>query len=174
MKVRNLSAVVRWPVAIGLFITSAWLLVSTARMSGGDDQFITAGIRCLFGLASLIAGAVLIAPELAEWAAIPINHVLGNIFFPGYSEDPPADYRLARHYRKEGRYEEAIQQYFHILGYHPEELLAYLEGMETAFEGGTPNIANDLCRKGLRSLSSPEAHKQVQRIFDSLREEYST
>lgn len=164
MKVRDLPAPLRWPPAIVLLIAAAWFFGSLTRMK--NDDVPGALVKCLFAFPALIAGTVLIGPELAAWAAAPLNHLLGNIYFPNGSETPPVDYRLARRYRAEGRYEEAIEQYFHILDYHPQELFAYLEGMETAFEGSMPRVARDLCRKGLRSLSSTEARGQLQRIFD--------
>jgi tetratricopeptide (TPR) repeat protein len=175
MKVRNLPSLVRWPVAVVMFFLTAWFFCSLARLKPVEGETInfTALMECLYAFGTLITGAVLIAPELAELAAAPLNHLIENALFPTYSEDPPVDYRLARRYRAEGRYEEAVDQYYHILEYHPEELLAYLEGMETAFEGESPETAGDLCRKGLRKLSSPDARMQVQRIFDNLAEENS-
>lgn len=118
------------------------------------------------GIGLLIAAVACIAPELVEWISMPFRAIFDAIFFPGTRETPPPDYNLARLYREQERHEEALEAYFRILHHHPQELLAYLEGIETAFDCGEPEKGAKLLEMGLRDLPAEGLREQVQRAYD--------
>jgi hypothetical protein len=116
----RLSTAIRWIFAILLEIIAARLLIAGTH----SETYLSAFGACLYGFAALIAGAVLLGPELILWAAAPIYRALNSLFFPSATGTPPVDYTLARFYRKRERYDEALEQYFQIVHYHPDELNA--------------------------------------------------
>ena len=148
-------------MAIGFgFFTVKLLLGATKSAS------ITAGFgAAIFGFSSMIIGVLLLAPELKVWAAIPVHRVFNSLIFPGGTIVPPADYRLARQYRKQWRYCESVDEYFKILEYHPEELDAYLEGMATATEARAPKTRQRFYRMGLRKLQNTSDRQQLEEAF---------
>ena len=157
MKTRTVIALIRWVLACLLFTVTFWTEVAGLSY---DKSFVP--------IAAVVAGGLLIAPELIQWASLPIQAFFSNLFFPSNRDIPPPDYVLTGVYREQGRYDEAIDQYFTIVRNHPEELLAYLEGMETAFENGTPEVAKKFHRLGLQKLKVEVAREQVERSYQLL------
>ncbi len=169
MKIRQIFTVIRWLAAIALFYT-AYRRVTAGIPVAVDEAVgeVAVGIPGLLsGIGFMVGGVACIAPELIEWASIPFRIFFNAVFFPGTREIPPPDYNLTRVYREQERYEEALEAYFRILRHHPQELLAYIEGIETAFECGEPDTARKFLRMGLSDLSSQEVRDQVQRVFDA-------
>ncbi len=147
----------RWGLASLLFTATLWTEVESLPF---DKSFLP--------VASIVGGCALIAPELIQWGSLPIQAFFSSLFFPSNRDIPPPDYVLSRVYRDQGRHSEAIDQYFTIINNHPDELLAYLEGMETAFENGAPAIAKKFHRLGLKKLKAEVAREQVERSYQTL------
>ena len=161
-----LLVIVRWSIAIALEFVAARLLIGAA--SSGD--YLGAMAKCLYGFALLMLGIILLGPELVRWAAMPIQHVLTGLLFPSQSETPPADYKLPRFYRRQSRHEEAVEQYWKIVRYHPDELTAYVEGIEAAIAAEAPETAAKFHRSGLRHLRNPDARRELQGAYESAKE----
>jgi len=151
-------------LAAGLLGASIWLL-NEAVESGDLTGTLLNGI-C--GGVALISFSVLAVPQLAEFAGFPIRRYLGRVFWPDMSEETPPNYDHARECRQLWRYKEAIEAYFRIVKFHSQEVEAYREGIETAFEAKTPQIAEKFCRMGLRRLRSKEDRDEVQRSLNVL------
>ena len=156
-----LKLTARWLAAI-VFL---WYAVRLLLVATRSDQ-ITALAGCLFGMAFLISAVVMIVPEAVPWAAAPLLALLDAIYLPGASDPPPLNYKTARFYRQQCRWEEAVQEYRKIVHYHPRELVAYIEGIETAFEAGEHKAAVQLYRKGCRRLRSKEDRLRLQRVYE--------
>ena len=161
------AILVRWGAALGLGFVALRFLATATR----SEYYLNAFTPCLYGFAALIGAVLLLGPELVAWAAIPVYRALNSIFFPAATGTPPVDYTLARFYRKRERYEESIEQYFKIVHYHPEELTAYLEGIETAFLAGEEESASKLYRLGMRRLHARDARQELARIYAASRTE---
>jgi tetratricopeptide (TPR) repeat protein len=157
--------VLRWAIAAALFFGMFHVLKRTTE--GGDD-YLRVFVQCLFGLASAVAGSVLVAPELAAWAVIPISSAFDAIFLGRRDFDPPpAAYTLARFYREQERYEEALEEYRKIIRYHPEEIAAYLEAIEIAQANALPKVARRLYRTGLRKIRVAADREQLHSAYQS-------
>ncbi len=154
MNKQTLIAIIRWMAAAGFFFLALrWL-----AKSGPTGMFP--------GLFLLIVGVKLLSPELVEWVSMPIQAVFNSILWPGDSDPPPLDYTLARFYCQQGRYEEAVEQYFRLLRHHPRELAAYLEGIAAAFDANAPESARKFYRKALWRLRLRSEREEVRRAFE--------
>ena len=145
------SVIVRWVVA-GL-IALAGLRVLVAVMTHGENMMDVFG-KSLYGLAMLITACLFIGPEIVHWTVYPIHRALDAILLPSESLRPPVDYTLAHFYHRQMRYEEACEEYFKILEYHPQEVAAYLEGIEAATAANQRAMARRFYRMGMRRLSA--------------------
>jgi len=125
-----------------------------------------ASIHSLFGFASLISAAIVVAPEMASWIATPFIRVIDNIYFPQTSDPPPVNYTLAHFYREQFRYHLALQEYNKIISFHPFELKAYTEGIQTAFEANDQKSARKFFRRGHRKFSRSPNRILLKKIFD--------
>ena len=105
---RTDGRILRWLVAaLGELV--GWMTVIKVLNSGGDMMAVFA--KCLFGLAAVVMGVIIIAPELVGWAVSPIHRLLDNILLPSESEPPPVNFKLARFYTRQMRYVEACDEY---------------------------------------------------------------
>ncbi len=153
-------AITRWILAAVLFGVAFWLVKSGAH-SGAATLFI-------YGFGAALVGVVALSPELVELASLPVPPKIAGFFWPGGTLVSQEEYVLARKYREEWRYAESINQYRLIAWHHPQELAAYLESIETAFEARAPEMATKLYLTGLRRLSSLEDRAEVKRVFGIL------
>lgn len=140
----------RWIVA-GL-IALAGLRILIGVMSHAENMMEVFG-KSLYGLAMLITACLFIGPEIVNWTVSPIHRALDSILLPSESLRPPVDYTLARFYHRQMRYEEACDEYFKILEYHPQEVAAYLGGIEAATAVNQRATAMKFYRMGMRRLS---------------------
>lgn len=117
------------------------------------DSMMGTFAGCLFGLAMLITACLFVGPEFVHWAVSPIHRALDAILLPSETLRPPVDYTLARFYHRQMRYDEACEEYFKIIEYHPQEVAAYLGGIEAATAANQRATAHKFYRLGLRKLS---------------------
>ena len=171
MKMKQLITVIRWLLAAGLFYSAYRNLGIAVAVDSEDVTGIAGGYnaipKLITGIGIVVGAVACLAPELIEWGSMPFRALFNAVFFPGTRETPPPDYNLPRLYREQGRDDEALEGYLKILRHHPQELLAYLEGIQTAFECGNVETARKILRMGLHALPTPEVRDQVQRVFDS-------
>ena len=174
---RHALAAVRW-LAVrkdGLFLTLRWLAgaalavwtVRQAVLVGYEESnLVFAALHSLYALAGLLASVLLVSPELAGWTLTPLNRLIDAVLLPSDSEPPPVDYTLARVYREQMRYEESCDEYLKIIRYHPRELRAYLEGMQTAGEARQTKLAAKFYRLGQRAFRREETRRKLQKGFE--------
>ena len=116
-----LKAGSRWLVGLWLI----WLCVKGLTNAMQSDMLEAAG-KALVAFASGIAGVLLIAPVFAPLAARPFVAFIESIYLPGgHASRPPLDYKLADHYRKTRKIDEAIAEYARIVRYYPDEVVAH-------------------------------------------------
>lgn len=144
------SVIVRWVVAGVIVLAALRMLV---RVVTHPDNMISAFVGSLFGLAMLIAACLFVGPEIVHWTVYPIHRALDAILLLSETLRPPVDYTLARFYHRQMRYEEACEEYVKILQYHPQEVAAYLGGIEAATAGNRRATAHKFYRLGRRKLS---------------------
>jgi len=158
---RQILISLRWLTAAGIGVLTLKLLIGASKATS-----LTAGFAgAVFGFSALILTVIIVAPELVAWATTPVHRAINSLIFPGGTIVPPADYKLARLYRKQWRYKESVDEYFKILEYHPDELSAYLEGIATAAEARAPKTRERFYRLGLRKLRAASDRDQLQQAF---------
>ena len=158
------SVIVRWVVAMavaGVGSRSLFLAMTHETSMGGVF------LKSLAGLALLITAALFAGPEIVQWVIYPINSAIDAILLPSETLRPPVDYKLARFYYEQMRYEEACEEYFKILEYHPQEVAAYLEGIGAATAADKPDTARKFYRMGMRKLSAKNGDRErlLQGVF---------
>ena len=156
-------AVLRWLTALGL---GAWTVRQAILVGREEDNLIFAAVHSLYAFAGLLTSVLLVSSELAWWALTPVNRIIDAVLSPGGYEPPPADYTLARVYRSQMRYEEACDEYLKIIRYHPRELRAYLEGMQTAGEARQTKLTAKFYRLGQRAFRREETRRKLQKGFE--------
>jgi hypothetical protein len=160
---------IRWIIALTLLIKGSLMLAGAAGGEGGG--FAGAAAYALFAFALIISGALLTTRELVPWVSAPIWRFITGLVFPDEKFDrPPVNYALPRSYRQQQRFDDAIEEYLKIVHHHPQELAAYLEGMDAMVQAGDVEGAHKLGATGLRKLRSEDARDQVKARMESLLE----
>ncbi len=154
---------VRWSLAIGAVIAQRRVLqfleVSGIGIGG---QFWGSTVA----VSLLVLAAVLVTPEVL-WAILSVfDWAISAVFLPSEEMCPPLDYRVARMYLKQLRFEEAVERYELLSHYHPQALEAYLEGMEAAFRGGLADAARAFLQRGLSGLRVQKERVKLQECYD--------
>ena len=127
----------RWLLAVLSMAGSIWLMKAALKMQG-----MGAAGPVILSMGALVTTVLLIAPETAFWLAEQIAKPFANLFFPSDQfPKPPVSYLLARRYRTERRFEEAVRQYENIIAFHPEERDAHVELIEVARQMGDEELA---------------------------------
>ncbi|MEM1297563.1 MAG: hypothetical protein AAGH89_19505, partial [Verrucomicrobiota bacterium] len=124
----------------------------------------------IFGLPLLIAVAILILPEFLK----PIGWMVDSLFGTGvvFGERPPLDLRLAQHYVKEERWEEAIDEYARVRGYYPAILEVYSNPMILMAKiGHEREEIDELFAQGQRKITDRETLADLKRSHEKAVEE---
>lgn len=146
----------------GAFLIGLGLFQLQGITTGPESQITETVFRALMGLALVLAGAILIARPLAQWIVTPFVRML---FPEDHNYTPPPLYSLARHYCKQGRFEEAIRQYHKILKHHPQEIEAYLELVQLLLILGQRAEAESVYKKGVAHLADPGAREDLHAFY---------
>ena len=162
MRLPRATVVARWIAAALVGGGGLWLL---ARVMVAESSWVAIFGKSLFGLAAMISGVLLIAPECVGWALAPFTGLLDRILLPSDSGPPPADYTLARLYGGQFRYEEACEEYAKIVHYHPEQISAYLEGIDAAHRAGNEVQARKFYRAARRVLRTPNQRRLLENVY---------
>jgi len=138
------------------------------RLGGALTCVIAAGVcllrepvGILFALPLTAIAAVLALPELLR----PFVWVGDALFGTGQSgQRPPLDLRLARHYLKEERWQEAWAEYERIQSYHPKVSEPYEEMMKLCPRlGFSEKEIERIHRKGTRRVRDRQARAELDR-----------
>jgi hypothetical protein len=92
-----------------------------------------------FFLMTIVVWAVLLIflplPEVFRCASFGFTGFIDAVFFPGRREaKPPYTLKLARFYREDQRLAEAEAEYARMLSFYPEQLEAWQERLDLAFQ----------------------------------------
>ena len=121
---------IRWFLAAVCLLLSIKLMVSALII----DSVVAAPL-VIASVFSFVAVVMLTAQETAVRGAEWVGRQFASIFYPSEEfSKPPLSYRLARHYRLERRFDDAIAQYRKIIRYYPKEVDAYQELLAIAEE----------------------------------------
>ncbi len=164
MELPRTSVIIRWTIAAVVAGAGSWsLILAMTHETGMGGVFL----KSIAGLALMITAALFAGPEIVQWVISPINSAIDAILLPSETMRPPVDYKLARFYYEQMRYEEACEEYFKILEYHPQEVAAYLEGIGAATAADKPDTARKFYRLGMRKLSAKNGDRErlVQGVF---------
>jgi tetratricopeptide (TPR) repeat protein len=127
----------RWFLAV-LFVCFGVKLMKT----GLKIQSLGAAPYIIGSAITAITSVLLITPEtvlrVAEWCSRPFV----NLLFPSERlSKPPLSYNLARRYRTQTQWDEAIAEYKSIIEHYPDESDAYIELIEVAAKLGDDKLA---------------------------------
>ena len=162
MRLPRATVLARW---IAAALVGGGGLCLLARVMEAESDWVAIFGKSLFGLAAMISGVLLIAPECVGWALSPFTGLLDRILLPSESGPPPADYTLARLYGGQLRYEEACEEYAKIIHYHPEQINACLEGIDAARRAGNEEQARRFYRAARRILLSADQRRLLENVF---------
>lgn len=147
---------------VALILIGAAVFRSVSGAGAGEFGAVASGLIVGTGLA--LGAAALLAPELIALGTIPLRLVFNSILFPNERGIAPPDYTLPQVYRDQGRYDEAMEQYLKIIANHPQELLAYIGGVEAAYLAEQPAMAAKIAKKAWR-LKTAGGREQVERAL---------
>jgi hypothetical protein len=123
----------------------------------------------LLSMAFLIGSACMFSETLSTVAARPLTAIIDNIYFGNNPHDiPPLTLRLARAYRRDLRFEEAIQECERQLEYHPHSLDLWCEIIHNFREAGDMKHVQHYFRRARRRLSTQDRRQldfEFQRYF---------
>jgi tetratricopeptide (TPR) repeat protein len=161
----------RWLFAIGSVGLSIYLIRRGIAAGGLTASFSP----ILAAMILLVIGAILIAPELVAIVTKPLFALADSIFFPGGKLSKPVlSYTLPEFYTKEGRFDEALDEYRKILRYYPREGQAYLGAIELLVtEFDDKGAAKELYRRARQKLrDQPEDWLVVETRWQWLANKY--
>jgi hypothetical protein len=104
------------------FVAIAWFLFATTVGDTNGAEARLAGVACV------VTAGIIIARPLAGLVAEPA----GSLFFPRHFSPPQPLYGIAEARRKQGRYEDAIEEYERVAGQFATEVHPYIAMMEIA------------------------------------------
>lgn len=158
---------IRWGVAAASVILQRFCLARTMEASDVVAVFLPSAS----GVVLLVVAAVLITPEIL-WAILWVfEGILASVFLPSEKMVPPLDYRVARMYAAQRRFEEAVERYEFLTHYHPQATDAYLEGIEAAFHGGFEDAARAFFQRAMDRLKDGSQRALVRKRFEDARAE---
>lgn len=150
-------------VAVG---SVGWLLLATA--TGGWSAFP----RLLFGMACIVAAAIIVAPPIARLIA----ENSGNLFYPGkHFSRPQPMYSIPQSKRARGLYEEAIAGFEEIARDYPDDVVPYIAMIEIAIiDLKDPQRANAFYRRGISLLKKEQDREALARMYSAVRSRLKT
>lgn len=156
--------------AIGLL---GWCVMDFVAIAtkGGSQMMIFAS--ALLAFAKGIAGIILVAPSLTRWALGPAFRCIDWIYSPGgYNRRPPLDYRLAELYRRERKFDEALERYSEIVRYYPREVSAHAWRYVILDQTSQRRKARAAQRRARRCLRTPGAFEQFLQMISERESEW--
>ena len=146
------------------FLASGLVILSRA---GGSDSALQGYAVGLFGCASVILGAVILAFPLARLIAEPA----GSLFYPIKRSSKPAPmYGIPQSKRAKGLYEEAMAGFEKISEDYPNELQPFIEMIDISIVNlKDPERANAIYRRGVSVLKKREDKEALARMYSAIR-----
>ncbi len=126
----KLTTLIRWLLALACLIFCIRQFQAGLQTAGlGAAGFL------ILGFGSMLAVVLLIAPETIVRICEFFSRIFTSIILPDdRSHKPPLSYILARRYRQQLRYSEAVKEYRKIIHYYPDEQTPYVELISLAHQ----------------------------------------
>lgn len=152
---KSWSALLRWGVAI----PCGALGIHLFRSAFQAESMSAVAVNMVFSIATLLAMAALLAPELTKWISIPIARFIDEAFGlqGSLSGKPALDYRVADYNASIGNWREALFQYERLLTHYPGEMRAHLGAIKSAVRTGLPRDEVDRLRLGAMKCAKTPA-----------------
>jgi hypothetical protein len=133
----------------------------------GAGFWLMSGLGIAFyGGALMVIGACIIAFPAAELLGRPLM----SLYYPTESGPSSPNYSIPAARVKQGRYEEAMQEYAAIVRQYPTEVLAYTAMIEIAFKHlHNRDRANAVYRQGMEALTSREHQAKLHQLYMAYR-----
>jgi len=165
---QDLSTVLLWLIAGCCVLSPGQRLAGNLIGTGLLVMFFTtatSGIGgigpALLSMAILILSACMFSGTLTDLAARPLTGIIDQIYFGNNPHDvPPLTLRLARAYRRDLRFDEAIQECERQLEYHPHSLDLWCEIIHNFRESGDMEHLQQYFRRARRRLG-PDDRRQL-------------
>jgi hypothetical protein len=114
----------------------------------------------LMAMSLLILSAIFFSETLSQLAAKPLTAIIDNVYFGSNRYDPPPlTLRLARFYRRDLRFDEALDECERLLEYHPRSLELWCELLHSIRERGTAGELPRYLRRARRRLNFEDRHQ---------------
>ncbi|MEM7012189.1 MAG: hypothetical protein AAF585_11955 [Verrucomicrobiota bacterium] len=146
-----------------------WVVAAVCVMLGLIIAFKGPEIAFLASLALFGVATLLMIHELTY----PLTWLVDAFFGTGVGggDKPPLDLRLARHYIKQGRLEDALDEYLRVMEYHPHVAETYEQAIIlTAELDNDREAVEKLFEKGKRHLKEPEDQGNLLHAFNQAKE----
>lgn len=151
----------------------SWSVADFVSIANKGGSYLMIFGKTLLAFAKGIAGAILIAPSLTRWAMSPLFRCIDWIYSPGgYARRPPLDYRLADLYRRERKFDDAIERYSEILRYYPKEVSAHAWLFVLVDETQGASRSRRIWRNARRRLWRTESWKEFEELVAAGRAEW--
>ena len=113
--------------------------------------------ECVLAFAMLIVAAFLCSRSWAKYLASPLTGFIDSVFLGrGNADTPPVTLRLARRFRADFQYDEAIEECRRQLEYHPRAFELWEEMVLAVLDGGQFDSARSIVTEAASHLSGPE------------------
>lgn len=142
-----------------------WRLLIAASFFGGGFWMLCRS-NPFYGAALIIIGAMIVAFPAAELLARPIM----GFYYPTESGPPPPNFSIPEARVKQGRYEDAMQEYAAIAAKYPTAMLAYAGMIEVAFKHLHDQARADAAyRQGMTAITDREQQASLHRLYTAFR-----
>jgi hypothetical protein len=143
----------------GVLILAAGAFVQ--HRSGVSVEGFAVGVMCY------VVGAVILAPLIGQILAAP----MGSLFMPSDRfERPVPIYSRPQARRKEGHFEEAMEEFRRLVEEHPDQVDAYVEMIDiTIVDLHDGARARAIYERGMASLQHAEHRASLERMYNAIR-----
>lgn len=154
---------------IALLIWHPYMLSDVANRIRPDS--ITGMSPIFVAIGQLLVAVFCLKDILVEVVSYPVRNFFGGIFYPQETVIPPPNYNLAVLYREQDRLDEALEVYLGIIKHHPEDVLAYSEGIKAAFDASDPETAAKIAEQG-KKITNEGFREHIAKVYEEARAEY--
>lgn len=135
-----------------------WLATKPFRTEDDDGGNPFAALPFLvFSMAALISSAIMIAPDLVEYAARPFTRWIDSIYLgSGEIEVPPLNYAPVDRAIQEKRWQQAAFEFERISQWYANEMRPYFDGIMAARLANDGYTARELYRRGVTFFPDSE------------------
>lgn len=153
---------------LGLLFLILFLRSASGFFGGGQEGMLGGFGAAIIAMVWLILAAICFSGTLSEWFAAPLHRLVDAVYFGSNPvEAPPVTLKLARAYRQERRYPDAIAECERQLEYHPREPELWSELLRSARACGDEALLDHWIAKARRRLPE-DVRRTMEREFPGL------